>query len=67
MPPHQAHPPTIRQAIQAKWQALAAFMVHRPQASGQSPIASAERSKLYPYLPAVEEQRDWLERIYRGQ
>ena len=44
-------------------------MVHRPQASVQSPLVSPEerysnKASLYPYLPIEEERRDWLERLY---
>ncbi|MGB3612578.1 MAG: hypothetical protein WBA10_02205 [Elainellaceae cyanobacterium] len=68
-PSHRSHQPTLKQAIRAKWQAIAAFMVHRPQPSAPTPTADAAqrygaKANAYPYLPAVEEQRDWLERIY---
>ncbi len=45
-------------------------MVHRPQPSAQTPDISADqryssKADRYPYLPAIEEKRDWLERAYR--
>ncbi|MEO1396413.1 MAG: hypothetical protein AAFV90_26265 [Cyanobacteria bacterium J06634_5] len=52
--------------------AVLRFMVLRPETSAQQyNIASKDRysSKAgrYVYLPAKEEQRDWLERVYHAQ
>ncbi|MEL7358372.1 MAG: hypothetical protein AAFN40_17645 [Cyanobacteria bacterium J06560_6] len=51
--------------------AVLRFMVHHPEASArQIHTASKDRysskASLYAYLPDGEEQRDWLERIYRS-
>lgn len=61
---------TLAHSLQRLYKTIAAFMVHRPQASAQSPAGSPEerygkKARLYPYLPKGEEQRDWLERLYK--
>ncbi|MGC1306421.1 MAG: hypothetical protein WA885_04270 [Phormidesmis sp.] len=66
---HSQNQPTLGQSLQRTFKAVAAFMVHRPQPSAPSPIASPKdkystKASLYPYLPKSEEQRDWLERLY---
>ena len=60
---------TLGQSLHSLYKAIANFMVHRPQASAQSPVISSEqrysaKARLYPYLPTSEEQRDWLDRLY---
>ncbi|MBE9059632.1 hypothetical protein [cf. Phormidesmis sp. LEGE 11477] len=60
------------QSNKTLWKSILRFMVQRPQASAQSSIVMAKdrysaKASLYPYLPASEEQRDWLERIYHDQ
>ena len=49
---------------------LLRFMVHRPETSASQPNTAAKdryssKAGLYAYLPSGEEQRDWLERVYR--
>ena len=64
--------PSSNQSFASALKAVLRFMVHRPKASAQPPNTAFKdryRSKasLYAYLPDTEEQRDWLERTYRGQ
>lgn len=61
---------TVWQLLQTGSKAVAKFMVHRPQSAfpqGVPPSIQrySEKAKLYPYLPASEEQRDWLEHLYQ--
>lgn len=59
-------------SVKSALRAVLRFMVFRPETSAQQyDIASKDRysskAGLYAYLPAREEQRDWLERIYHTQ
>lgn len=59
----------VRNQLKSIGRAFTRFMVHRPQPSAGSPALTAKqrygaKSSLYPYLPASEEQRDWLEQLY---
>ena len=61
---------TLGQSLQRLYKTIATFMVHRPQASAQLPATPPEqrygaKARLYPYLPKGEEQRDWLDRLYK--
>ncbi|MEM8504374.1 MAG: hypothetical protein AAF716_14620 [Cyanobacteria bacterium P01_D01_bin.1] len=63
---------TLGKSIQTLWKATLGFMVHRPQPSTPSPTTKPQdrysaKANLYAYLPDSEEQRDWLERSYKGQ
>lgn len=60
---------SLKQLLQFGRKAIA-FMVHRPQVSAQPPVTLPEhrysaKAALYSYLPADEEQRDWLDRLYK--
>ena len=60
---------TLGQTLQASWKVVANFMSHRPQGSAQQPVTLPQhrygaKAALYPYLPTVEEERDWLEQIH---
>ncbi|MGB3295095.1 MAG: hypothetical protein WBB01_19100 [Phormidesmis sp.] len=49
-----------------QWQRLTSFMVMPEDAlPTQSEKRYASKTRLYPYLPATEEARDWLEKIYQ--
>ncbi|NJM99597.1 MAG: hypothetical protein HC800_22835 [Phormidesmis sp. RL_2_1] len=60
---------SLKQSFQSRLKAALSFMIHRPQKSVQptSRDAYAAKARLYTYLPVSEEQRDWLERIYKSQ
>lgn len=51
------------------WQQANAFMVHSPEvlplAEGSDRGNYEGKARFYAYLPPLEEQRDWLEKIYR--
>ncbi|MGB3789665.1 MAG: hypothetical protein WA949_16765 [Phormidesmis sp.] len=60
---------TLGQTLQASCKAIANFMKHRPQPSAkQSGVLPKHRygakAGLYPYLPTIEEERDWLEQVH---
>ncbi|MEM7064636.1 MAG: hypothetical protein AAF572_15935 [Cyanobacteria bacterium P01_B01_bin.77] len=57
------------QSLRANCKTIAKFMVHSPQSTSRQEIHDSTRiyhtkTKLYPYLPVSEEQRDWLEHLY---
>ncbi len=46
------------------WRDFCNFMIDKSIAPAE-PLAEYDRkARFYPYLPAIEEQRDWLEKIY---
>ncbi|MBV9384947.1 MAG: hypothetical protein JOZ78_00815 [Chroococcidiopsidaceae cyanobacterium CP_BM_ER_R8_30] len=56
--------------LQAGWQKAIAFMTdksesHTQQSNDDWWHSYGWQAKIYAYLPAVEEERDWLEKIYR--
>ena len=53
-------------SLHKHWKRLASFMV-LPEEAGSEPLGKryAAKTRLYPYLPATEEARDWLEKIYQ--
>lgn len=57
------------QQLQAAWQNLATFMIHHPPLHSSGSVAQLDyawKVGLYPYLPSLEEERDWLEKSYRN-
>ena len=55
--------------LQVVWQKFTSFMVHQlePQLDQTSEAASDTyncKIRLYPYLPVIEEERDWLAKTY---
>ncbi len=56
----------ILKPLHRQWKRLTAFMV-MPEDSplDQAGKRYASKVRLYPYLPATEEARDWLEIIYQ--
>lgn len=56
--------------LQTGWQKASAFMTdksesHTQQSNDNWWHSYGWRARIYAYLPAVEEERDWLEKIYR--
>ncbi len=69
VPSENLNQKTLSQTFQASWKAVAKFMSHRPRTSTQQPNTLPKhrysaKASLYPYLPAFEEKRDWLEQIH---
>lgn len=57
---------SILKPLHRQWQRLSAFMVLPEDASVKhSDTTYSAKARFYPYLPADEEARDWLEKIYQ--
>lgn len=59
------------QLLRLQWHVMSCFMVYKPESNprsnGQSDKSTqryAQKARFYAYLPLLEEQRDWLEKIY---
>lgn len=56
--------------LKAMWHGVKAFMTDRSEPGWHTVVHTqqdgyASPTRLYAYLPAIEEQRAWLEAIYR--
>ncbi|WP_416674603.1 hypothetical protein [Egbenema bharatensis] len=54
-------------SLRTACRSFALFMVQKPplRSNERGQSAYAQKIRLYPYLPSIEEERDWLERIYQ--
>ena len=54
--------------FQAAWQNVSVFMISKSEHTQQSNDVwwnpYGRKQRIYAYLPVIEEERDWLEKIY---
>lgn len=58
-----------RKRLQAAWRTFATFMTDKPQIRAVEDDLQSDytrKIRFYPYLPPIEEGRDWLEKSYRN-
>lgn len=57
----------LSKLLQTAWQNVSAFMTSKSEHTQQSNDwgnTHGWKQRTYAYLPAIEEERDWLEKIY---